>query len=127
MKKNDIIQCIAKPEVKARVNWCVESRAGIDYTEPEVYRGGGNVIDVGEWIVIFDSPTPELTLQEKAESMSVEELRANIEKLRNMRARPLKLVKERRVEASPSDPLALALTNLTPDQLAKIKAKLGLS
>ena len=126
MKAGDIIQSKEKVEVKAKVNWVVNGEAGISYTEPEDHKGGGNNIRCEEWIVIFDFPLPPQTLQSKAENMSIEELRANIESLRALRARPLKQREARESRGSPSDPLALALASLSPEQLAKIKEKLGL-
>jgi len=106
---------------EGKVNWVMDKSVSITIRDrtfiTEDFEGEG-------WKVIQEAPILSQTPQELASTMSVEELRANIERLRGMRAKPIKQAKERVVA---TDALSIALGKLTPEQLIKVKAKLGLS
>jgi hypothetical protein len=124
MKKGDVINSKANPERKAQVNWVVEGEAGITYLEPGEWAKDHNNIRVEDWDVLVSS---QETYQSSVEQMSVEELRANIEKLRLMRMGSVKVKAPRAAPAmSAFDPRASLIANLSPEKIAELKKKLGI-
>ncbi len=108
--------------IEGKVMWVVGKEASISIGN----KGYVMVEDIedGEWIVTVSAPEVSLSAREKAESMTVEELRASIENLRARREKPAKA--RERTAPPTNDAMAAALSKLSPEQLAKIKEKLGL-
>jgi hypothetical protein len=107
-----------------RINWAIDKAVSITLDNGHIFitedfEGEG-------WVVTQPAPEVALSPQDKANGMSIEELKANIDRLRALRARPSKVKEQRVREVSPSDPLALALASLSPEKLAQIKQKLGI-
>jgi hypothetical protein len=123
MKKGDIVSPKDKPHVKAKVNWVVDGSAGISYYEPEDYKGGCNQVNVADYDVIVES---QETYQSSVEQMSVEELRANIERLRGLRMNSAKPTKVSTRVVVKADPTVSLLNGLSPEKIAMLKAKLGI-
>ena len=106
------------------VNWAVGVCASIQLPEGRIFTTQDFVGD--GWVIIAEAPEDTVSLAQKAGEMTIEELRANIERLRSMRVRPIPKRGGRVNPSPPVDSLSSALSKLTPEQLAKVKARLGL-
>jgi len=127
MKKGDIISKTVEGEVfEALVNWVVESEMGITYMKPETYKGGSTLIDLGEdkeWKVIQESAP---SYQSTVASMSEDELRESIGKLRKGRTHLPKVKTKVRGVRAKDDPITKAFKNLPPEKREALMKRLGM-
>jgi len=115
MKQGDIV---GKPDDiwQGKVTWVDEEadQCGVVYTAPEDYRGGGQVYKISEVKIIGRATPKEM---KHIDHMSVEELRAEVQKLREQPRRAVRMRKKAKTE---KQKMAEKLKGLTMEQIDKL-------
>lgn len=96
MKQGDIVGN-EKEIWLGKVTWVDEDKGkcGVVYVSPEDYRGGGQEYDISELKVVGRATTKEM---KHIDDMTVEELRKEVQKLRNQPRRAARISKPRTKE-----------------------------
>ena len=121
MQQGDKVRVEGKEWV-GRAVWVdnVEKKVGVVYISPSVYFGGSNTYDESELVVV----NSVRDVQSRLERMSVEELRAEIDELRNDRKtrviRPSKRKVYRKKEPSELSKLVKLIDKYGAEKVRKI-------
>ena len=121
MQQGDKVRVEGKEWV-GRAVWVdnVEKKVGVVYISPSVYVGGSNTYDESELVVV----NSVRDVQSRLERMSVEELRAEIDELRNDRKtrviRPSKRKVYRKKEPSELSKLVKLIDKYGAEKVRKI-------
>lgn len=110
---------------KAIVGWIVENEVAITDIGGET-DGLSRVIDLNKepgWKVIQEAAP---TYQSTVAQMSEEELRGAIDVLRRTRTVPVKITRKVRSEPVSTDPMAIALAKMNPEDKMRLMKKLGM-
>lgn len=114
MKQGDIVGN-PKEIWQGKVTWVDEEKGecGVVYIEPENYRGGGQVYQIAELKIIGRATPKEM---KHIDEMSVDELRAEVQRLRNQ---PRRAVSQNKAK-SKDKILADKLKGLSLKELEKL-------
>lgn len=115
MKQGDIVGKV-DDIWQAKVTWVDEEadQCGVVYTAPEDYRGGGQAYKISELKIIGRATPKEM---KHIDHMTVEELRAEVQKLRDQPRRAVGIRKKVRTE---QQVMAEKLKGLTMGQIEKL-------
>lgn len=134
MKKGDIISLDytivdkdgkdVSVHLEGEVQWVIDDEASVRYP-----NGGFNIINLKEdldWKILVESVP---SYQSSVANMTVEQLQASIDNIRNQRATssvPKVKISKIRETVDKNDPLAVALASMPPDKKLALMKKLGM-